>query len=59
MCDVRKVLRYQRGNQKLQIEEVQTIQWPKEKGQKEKQLSTKHYTENKRLNNRIPNKTRG
>jgi hypothetical protein len=37
MCDVRKVLRYQRGNQKLQIEEVQTIQWPKEKGQKEKQ----------------------
>ena len=59
MCDVRKVVRYQRGNQKLQIEEVQTIQWPKEKGQKEKQLSTKHYTENKRLNNRIPTKTRG
>jgi hypothetical protein len=37
MCDVRKVLWYQ-------IEEAQTIQWPKEKGQKEKQLSTKHYT---------------
>jgi hypothetical protein len=24
----------------------QTIQWPKEKGQKDKQLSTKHQTEN-------------
>ena len=23
-----------------------TIQWPKEKGQKDKQLSTKHYKEN-------------
>jgi hypothetical protein len=25
-------------------EEGQTIQWPKEKGQKNKQQSTKHYT---------------
>jgi hypothetical protein len=25
--------RYQRGNQKTGIEEIQTIQWPKEKGQ--------------------------
>ena len=38
MCDVRKVLRYQRGNHKLQIEEVQTIQWPKEKGTKGKTI---------------------
>jgi hypothetical protein len=27
-----KVRRYQRGNQKMQIEELQTIQWPKETG---------------------------
>jgi len=30
------------GNQNLYIEEEQTIQWPKEKGQKDKQRSTKH-----------------
>jgi len=29
-----------------QIEEGQTIQWPKVKGQMEKQRSTKHYTQN-------------
>jgi hypothetical protein len=34
------------GNQNPSIEEVQTIQWLKEKVQKEKQRSTKHYTEN-------------
>jgi hypothetical protein len=28
-----------------------TTQWSKEKGQKDKQLSTKHYIENQRLNN--------
>ena len=28
-----KVCRYQRGNQKPKIEEGQTIQWTKEKGQ--------------------------
>jgi hypothetical protein len=27
-----------------QIEEGKTIQWSKEKGQKDKQLSTKHHT---------------
>ena len=27
-----KVLRYQRGNRKPQVEERQTTQWPKEKG---------------------------
>ena len=37
-------VRYQRGNQKPQIEERQTIQWSKEKGQRDKQRSTKHYT---------------
>jgi len=28
------------------MEVGQTIQWPKEKGQKDKQRSTKYYTEN-------------
>jgi hypothetical protein len=31
------VSRYQRGNQNPYIEEEQTTQWPKEKGQKDKQ----------------------
>jgi hypothetical protein len=30
------------GNQNPYIEEGQTTQWPKEKGQKDKQRSTKH-----------------
>jgi hypothetical protein len=34
-----------RSYQNLYIEE-QTIQWPKEKGQKSTQRSTKHYAEN-------------
>jgi len=34
------------GNQKPKIEEGQTPQWPKEKEQKDKRRSTKHYTEN-------------
>jgi hypothetical protein len=48
--DVRRVWRYQRGNQNPYIEE-QTIQWPKEKVQKDKQLSTKHTykTEDRRV----------
>ena len=40
-CHVRRVWRYQRGNQNPYIEE-QTTQWPKEKVQKDKQRSTKH-----------------
>jgi hypothetical protein len=39
---VRRVWRYQRGNQNPYIEEEQTTQWPKEKVQKDKQRSTKH-----------------
>jgi len=39
---VRRVWRYQRGNQKPYIEEEQTTQWLKEKVQKGKQRSTKH-----------------
>ena len=30
---LRRVWRYQRGNQNLYVEEEQTTQWPKEKGQ--------------------------
>ena len=42
-CNVRRVWRYQRGNQNPKIE-GQTTQWPKETGQNDKQQSTKHYT---------------
>jgi len=37
----RRIWRYQRGNRNPYIE-GQTTQWPKEKGQKDKQRSTKH-----------------
>jgi len=33
-----------RFHQNPYIEEEQTSQWPKEKGQRDKQRSTKHYT---------------
>jgi hypothetical protein len=39
---LRRVWRYQRGNQNPYIEEEQTTQWPKEKVQRDKQRSTKH-----------------
>jgi len=41
-----KVWRYQSGYHMTSIEDGQTILWPKEKGQRDKQWSTKHYTEN-------------
>ena len=44
ICDqsiLTRVWRYQRGNQNPYIEE-ETTHWPKEKGQKDKQRSTKH-----------------
>ena len=40
--EIRRVWRYQRGNQNPYIEEELTTQWPKEKVQKDKQRSTKH-----------------
>ena len=47
---LRRVWRYQKGNQKPYIEEEQTTQWPKEKEQKDKQWSTKHtYKTNDRV----------
>ena len=39
---LRRVWRYQRGNQNPYIAEEQTTQWPKESVQKDKQRSTKH-----------------
>ena len=39
---LRRVSRYQRGNQNPYIEEEQTTQWLKEKVHKGKQRSTKH-----------------
>jgi len=38
---LRKVWRYQRGNQNLYIKEKQTTQWPKEKVQTKHTLKTK------------------
>jgi hypothetical protein len=38
---IRRVCRYQRGNQNPYIEEEQTTQWSKEKLQNDKQRSTK------------------
>jgi hypothetical protein len=43
----------------LYIEEEQTTQWPKEKGQKDKQRSTKHTHKTKDRVTRTPLKTRG
>jgi hypothetical protein len=48
---------YQRGNQNPYIKE-QTIQWRKEKVQKEKQRSTKHIYKSKGQVTRVPLKTR-
>jgi hypothetical protein len=42
-----------------QSEGINTTQWPKEKRQKDKQLSTKHYTENRSSSNTNPTKTGG
>ena len=41
-CYLRRVWRYQRGNQNPHIEEEQTKQWPKENVQKNKQRFTRH-----------------
>ena len=55
----RRVWRYQRGNQNPYIEEEQTIQWSKEKIQKDKQRSTKHAHKTKDRVTRAPVKTGG
>ena len=53
-----KSFKIPRGIQKSEIE-GQTTQWPKEKGQKDKQRSTKHYTETRDRVTRTPLKTGG
>jgi hypothetical protein len=47
----------QRGNQNPYIEEEQKTQWPKEKGQKDKQRNTKHTYKVKDRVTRTPLKT--
>jgi hypothetical protein len=54
---LRRVWRYQRGNQNPYIEEEQTTQWPKEKVQRDKQRSTKHTYKTKDRVTRTPVKT--
>jgi len=56
---LRRVWRYQRGNQNPYIEEEQTTHWPKEKAQKDKQRSTKHIHKTKDRLTRIPLKIGG
>ena len=54
---MRRVWRYQRGNQNPYIEEEQITQWPNEKVQKDKQRSTKHTYKTKDWVTRTPIKT--
>jgi len=56
---LRRVWRYQRGNQNPYVEEEQTTQWPKIKVQNDKQRSTKHKYKTKDRVTRIPLKTGG
>jgi hypothetical protein len=53
---VRRIWRYQRGNQNPYVEE-QTTQWPNKKVQKDKQRSTKHTHKTKNRVTRTPLKT--
>ena len=55
---IRRVWIYQRGNQNPYIEEEQTTEWPKEKGQRNKQRSTKHTYKTKDQVTRTALKTR-
>ena len=50
-------MRYQRGNQNQLFDEKQTTQWPREKGQKDKQRSSKYSTETKDRTTQTPLKT--
>jgi hypothetical protein len=56
---IRRVWRYQRGNQNLQIKEGKTTQWPKEKVQKDKRRSSKHTYKIKDQVTRTPLKSEG
>jgi hypothetical protein len=54
---VRRVWGYQRGNQNPYFKEGQKTQWPNEKGQKNKQQSTKHTHQTKDRVTRTPQKS--
>ena len=56
---IRRVWRYQRGNQNPQIIEGQKTQYPKKKGQKDKQRPILHHRENLRSSKTNPAKNRG
>jgi len=56
---IRRVWRYQTGNQNPYIEDEKTTQWPTEKGQKDKQRSTIHTHKTKDRVTRTPLKTGG
>ena len=59
LWELRRVWRYQRGNQNPYNEAGETTQWPKEKGQKDKQRSTKHTHKTKDRVTRTSLKTGG
>jgi len=52
-------LKIPKDNQNPYIEDEQSTQWPKEKGQKDKQRSTKHTHKSKDRVTRTPLKTGG
>ena len=57
--DIRRVWRFQKGNQNPYIEEEQTTKWQNEKGQRYKQRSTKLTYKTKDRVTRTPLKTGG
>jgi hypothetical protein len=58
IVNIKKSLKIPKGgNHNPYIEDEQTIQWPKEKGQKDKQRSTKHTYKTKDPLTRTPLKT--
>ena len=52
--DIKRVWRYQRGNQNPHIDEEQTTQWPKEKVQMDEQRPTKYTLKTKDRETRVP-----
>jgi len=57
--NAKKSLKIPNGNQNPYLEEEQTIQWPKEKEQKDKQRSTNHTHKTKDRVTRTPLKIEG
>ena len=57
LCILRRVWRYQKGNQNAYIEKEQTTQWPKQNAQKNQRRSNKHTHKTKDQVTRTPLKT--